>query len=247
VLIYLEPDVQEKLLTAFHFALNPGGYLLLGSAEGTARHDELFVPVSKRRHIFQRTGSGKRQPLELRALQPVFGDVRQVSARTTPGPTAASLGDQQLLEHFAPPAVVVRRTGQIVRLYGAMDRYIQLPTGDATLDVLTLAREALKPTLRAALNDAVRHDRQKVLEALDIEQEKIRSTVRITVRPLGPATVDRLWLIVFEELPPSTRVTVERPALAGRIWFNSSKPRSAERGSSSSSCWSNNSRAATRS
>ena len=115
----------------------------------------------------------------------MFGDVRQVSARTTPEPTAASLGDQQLLEHFAPPAVVVRRTGQIVQVMARWTS-IQLPTGDATLDVLTLAREALKPTLRAALNDAVRHNRQKVLEALDIEQEKIRSTVRSRSDPLVP-------------------------------------------------------------
>ena len=207
----------------------------------------MFVPVSKRRHIFQRTGSGKRQPLELRALQPVFGDVRQVSARTTPEPTAASLGDQQLLEHFAPPAVVVRRTGQIVRLYGAMDRYIQLPTGDATLDVLTLARDSVE-TDRSGRHSTTPSGTivRKSSKSLDIEQEKIRSTVRITVRPLGPATVDRLWLIVFEELPPPLASQVDGPALAGRIWFNSSKPRSAERGSSSS-CSSNNSRAATRS
>ena len=64
-----------------------------------------------------------------------------------PDVSLATLADQRLLEHFAPAAVVVRSSGQIVRFYGAMDRYIKLPTGEATLDVLTLARD-LKPTLR---------------------------------------------------------------------------------------------------
>ena len=47
VLIYLEPEVQEKLLALFHFALNPGGYLFLGSAEGVGPLEELFSPLSK--------------------------------------------------------------------------------------------------------------------------------------------------------------------------------------------------------
>ena len=145
----------------------------------------MFVPVSKRRHIFQRTGSGKRQPLEAPGASTGVWR-RSPGERKNTGTDRGQSWDQQLLEHFAPPAVVVERTGQIVQLYGAMDQCIQLPTGDATLDVLTLAREALKPTLRAALNDAVRHNRQKVLEALDIEQEKIRSTVRSRSGPLVP-------------------------------------------------------------
>jgi GAF domain-containing protein/two-component sensor histidine kinase len=89
-----------------------------------------------------------------------------------------------------------------------MDRYIHLPTGDATLDVLALARDTLKPSLRAGFHDAVRNNRQKVFEVADLNQTKVRATVRITVRPLGgPVPADYLWLMIFEELPASPRLT----------------------------------------
>lgn len=199
VLIYLEPEVQEKLLTVFHFALTPGGYLFLGSAEGVGPLDDLFAPVSKRRRIFRRLGPARRPPLEF-ATPLLAADDRRSAA--TPEPTIASVADRQLLDYFAPAAVVVRHTGEIVRFYGPMDRYIRLPTGEATLDVLTLARDALKPTLRATLHEAVRHNRQCVHEALDVKRDKGRATLRVTVRPLrGARTTGNLWLIIFEELP----------------------------------------------
>jgi two-component system CheB/CheR fusion protein len=208
VLIYLEPEVQAKLLALFHFALVPGGHLFLGGAEGVGPVDELFAPISKRRRIFRRLGPVKRPPLEFPAPSLAAG-TDPVAAKAPSEPTAASLADQQLLAHFSPAAVVVRRTGEIVRFYGAMDRYIRHPGGEATLDVLALARDALKPTLRAALHDAVRHNRQRVHEALDIKRDRGRATLRITVRPVrGSRTTENLWLMIFEELPaPPTAAT----------------------------------------
>jgi hypothetical protein len=85
---------------------------------------------------------------------PALTDAGRVGATIAAEPIVATLADQLLLDHLAPAAVVARSSGQIVR--GAMERYMALPKGEATLDVLTLVRDALKPTLRAALHEAVR-------------------------------------------------------------------------------------------
>jgi two-component system CheB/CheR fusion protein len=208
VLIYLEPEMQEQLLSLFHFALNPGGYLLLGNAEGVGPLDELFAPISKRWRIFRRLGQSVRPSLEFPAPAPAATDAGRVGARAASGANAAALADQLLLDHFAPAAVVVRSTGQIIRFYGAMERYIALPKGEATLDVLTLARDALKPTLRAALHEAVRRNRRTVLETPDLRREHARSILRVTVKPLdGRPSAERLWVILFEE--------IEQPAPLG--------------------------------
>lgn len=223
VLIYLEPDVQQKLLALFHFALAPGGYLFLGSAEGVGPLDELFASISKRRGVFRRIGPVKPPPLEFPTPQLALADADRGNAKGKPEPTAAALADDQLLRHLAPAAVVVRRTGQIVRFYGGMDRYIHLPKGEATLDIFTLARDPLKPTLRAVLHDAVRQKRKTVLDTLDIKRDKGRSTLRITVRPLrGQTTAESLWLMIFEELPSSPRAggrhaSGKQPALVRRL------------------------------
>jgi two-component system CheB/CheR fusion protein len=217
VLIYLEPEMQQRLLSLFHFALSPGGHLFLGSAEGVAPLEELFTPISKRRRIFQRLGQGARPPIDLPTVALAATDAGRVGAKGASEPSAATLADQLLLDHFAPAAVVVRSSGQIIRFYGAMDRYITLPKGEATLDVLTLARDALKPTLRAALHEAVRRSRQTVLETLDGGQARGRATLRITVKPLNDRrTVERLWVVLFEEIAPLARAAA-RKAPRGQV------------------------------
>jgi two-component system CheB/CheR fusion protein len=207
VLIYLEAELQQKLLSLFHFALNPGGHLFLGSAEGIGSLDELFVPISKQRRIFRRIGPMTRPPLELPLPTLAATDADRLTLKTASEPTLASLADQRLLEHYTPTAVVVRSSGHILRFYGALERYMSLPTGEASLDLLTLARDPLKPSLRAALHEAVRRDRQTVLEGLEVKLDRRRRTLRITVKPINaPKTIERLWLIVFEEAPPPARV-----------------------------------------
>jgi two-component system CheB/CheR fusion protein len=214
VLIYLEPEMQEKLLSVFHFALNPGGYLFLGSAEGIGPLEELFTPVSKRLRIFRRLGLAARPPLEFPVHPLGATDAGRVGAKVSSEPTVASLADQLLLDHFAPAALVVRSTGHIVRFYGAMERYITLPKGDATLNVLTLARDALKPALRAGLHEAVRKNRQTTLEALDARREQQRATVRVTIKPLNAhRPTEPLWVILFEKVIAPARIT---PQKAGR-------------------------------
>lgn len=202
VLIYLEPPVQEKVMGVFHFALNPGGYLFLGSAETTGPHEDWFAPVSRRGRIFRRIGSARRQPLEVPLPPSSVASRHRVARQALAEPTVAALAAHRLLDHFAPAAVVVRRTGEIVHFYGAMDRYITLPTGQATLDVLTLARDPLKPALRAVLQDAVRRNRRTALDTVDILPDQSGTSLRITVRPLDASmATERLWLMIFEEQP----------------------------------------------
>ena len=204
VLIYLEPQAQEKLLSLFHFALNPGGFLFLGSAEGIGPRDELFTSMSKLRRIFQRTGPASRRPLELPRWPLAATDAERLRTKPAAEPSLAALTDEQLLDHFTPAAVVVRSSGEIVRFYGGLEPYMKLPTGEATLEVLTLVRDALTPTVRAALNEAVRRNREIVLDTLDNKQARHPTTVRVTVKPVkAPKTIERLWLIIFEAVSPA--------------------------------------------
>jgi two-component system CheB/CheR fusion protein len=214
VLIYLEPDMQERLLSLFHFALNPGGCLFLGSADGVGRLVEIFTPTSVSRRIFRRIGPDARPPVGFPSPWLATAAAARVAKKAAPEASVAALADQLVLDHFAPSAVVVRSGGQIVRFYGSTKRYVALPTGEATLDILTMARDALKPTLRDALREAVRRNRQTVLETPDIRRDRARATLRITVTPLGGRqAAERLWLILFQEAPAVERIAAPK---AGR-------------------------------
>ena len=65
LLIYLTAEMQKKLIPLFHYSLNPGGILFLGSAETIGGFTDLFAPLSGRSRLFRRTGSTLRpEPLE---------------------------------------------------------------------------------------------------------------------------------------------------------------------------------------
>ena len=121
VLIYLEPDVQDKILDVFHFALKPGGYLLLGSAEGLGAHDDLFVPTSKRRRIFQRTVSATRPPLKFRAQYPSPENLPDVSTKIAPQPT---LPASQTINSWSISPPRRSSSDRPARSYGSMARWI---------------------------------------------------------------------------------------------------------------------------
>src|SRR5207249_3759107 len=117
LLIYLEPEVQKKVIALLHFALNEGGYLFLGPSETIGRQVDLFEPVSKKWRIYRRIGPHR----------PERVDFPIVSQETPPGEgkRAPAFGSAQvfdfahltqhlLLEAYAPAAVLINRTSEIL-------------------------------------------------------------------------------------------------------------------------------------
>jgi len=64
VLIYLNADLQKKLVPLFHYALRPGGFLFLGPSEGVAQSTELFQSLDKKSRIFRRKDTLTRPVVE---------------------------------------------------------------------------------------------------------------------------------------------------------------------------------------
>jgi len=200
VLIYLEPDIQRKLIALFHFSLNPGGYLFLGTAEGVGEGEDLFGTVSNRWRIFMRRGPSKRPVADVPL--PTIDVVRRhrQAAKDTLQPTLATLAERHLLTNLGPSAVIVNRAGQILHISGQMDRYLRLPTGTPTLDLATLAREPIKPILRAALHDGIRRRKRASFVTSFTGGRKSGGSLRISVSPLqGTPEEEGLSVVVFEE------------------------------------------------
>lgn len=128
-------------------------------------------------------------------------DIGPPAAKAAPEAIVPALADQRLLDHFNAAAVLVRPTGQILRCYGALGRYLQLPSGMPAPDVLKLARDVLKPTLHEVLREAVRQNRQI---ALDINDERRGEVLRITAKPVHPpGAAEGPWLLIFEQVAPA--------------------------------------------
>ncbi len=157
LLIYLQPEVQRKLISLFHFALNEGGTLFLGSAESIGQRDDLFEPLSKKWRIYRHTGVARRNAVDFPILPGKAARSPLLAAEAALWSDPVRLGplaQQVLLESYAPASVLIDRTYQILYFYGPTDRYLKQPSGAPTDDLIARAREGLQTKLRSALYEA---------------------------------------------------------------------------------------------
>lgn len=151
LLIYLTPPAQEKVLSLAHFALREGGYLFLGNAETIGQRDHMFECVSKRWRIYRRVGSGRSSMLDLAQWPIREGPPRDADAQ----PRLADIAIKSLAERFAPASVLIDSNYQVLHFHGPTEEFLTQPAGAPTFDLLSLAREGLRMTVRNAVHQAI--------------------------------------------------------------------------------------------
>ncbi len=193
LLIYLEPEAQDHVLSLAHFALREGGYLFLGSAESVGKRDHLFTTVSKRWRIYRRMGPPRSAAIDF-ADWPKRDDLL---ATPVPPPKLGDIATASLLANFAPASVLIDRNYRVLHFHGGTDEFLAQPTGAPTLDLLALGREGLRLTIRGAVRKTIESGEATVLHANPRYGEKAKS-VRITASPVaGGKDVDDLILVSF--------------------------------------------------
>jgi two-component system, chemotaxis family, CheB/CheR fusion protein len=204
VLIYLRPEVQENVLSLFHFALREGGILVLGASETVGAFADRFEPISKRQRIFRHLGRSR--PGEV-----VFPIAPGKDGRTTPAalrglePAAlrAKIGDlarQALLDAYAPASVLINARHEGLYYFGPVDRYLKVATGEASRDLLAMARDGLRTKLRAAVRQAGREQAGVVVRGAQVERNGNPVAVTISVQPV-PAEGEGFLLVSLSDEP----------------------------------------------
>ena len=207
VLIYLEPEVQKRVLNIFHFALRKDAHLLLGSAESNGGRDDMFQAVSKKWRIFHRIGSARMEPMTLAsgpAANLRHGTQAQPSSPVLPSSLAATVAQKLLLDHFVPAAILLNSQCEALYFCGPTDEFLMRPRGAPTLNVLTLVREGLRSRLQTTLREAVTQDLPATSDGATMKQGKGFVPVLITVTPVQNPELGRVFLVVFQfDLKPA--------------------------------------------
>ena len=157
VLIYLSPEAQEQILSLFHFALRGNGVLFLGSSETVGTLGDRFAPISKKHHIFRHIGRSRPGEVSFPVTANDYGRTSLPEAarkRATRHQPFGALAEQSLLAAYAPASVLINAHREGLHFFGATDRYLKVPTGEASQDILVMAREGLRSKLRAAIQRA---------------------------------------------------------------------------------------------
>ncbi len=211
LLIYLNAEIQNRVIPIFHFSLNPGGVLFLGSSENVTRHQKLFTPIDRKNRVFRRLETATRIipdfPLtaRARAVDPIgttFSEPAQVPRLSGP----VSRQAEAVAERYAPAYVVVDSQYDVLHFSGRTGRFLEPIAGAATLNLLNLVHRDLRIELRAALHRAVSEGQRVELNRLIIRTEDRTNGVNLVVEPIGTGDVTSL-IVVFQDtgtLPDGT-------------------------------------------
>ena len=204
LLIYLTPEVQKKLMPLFHYSLAPGGILLLGSAETVGTFTDLFTPVDNKLRIFRRTESVLRtEPISFPSSFSA-GPANGAEERPAPKPAASlqSQADQLVLQHYAPPTVLVNDKGDIFYISGHTGKYLEPAAGKANWNLFVMARESLRYELSSAFQKALRQKEKVKLTGLNLGADGGGQCVNVTLQRLDePGLLQGLVMIVFTDVP----------------------------------------------
>jgi hypothetical protein len=203
LLIYLSSEVQKKLMPLFHYSLNPGGILFLGSAETIGGHISLFAPVSAKAKIYRRSESDPPpEPVEFPAAFSAGAPLR-LEPPPAPKPTASlqSLADQLVLQHYSPPSVLVNDKGDILYISGKTGKYLEPAAGKANWNIFAMAREGLRHELTSAFQKTLRQRGTTTLRGLRVGTNGGQQFVDLSVQVLEePEPLRGLVLILFSEV-----------------------------------------------
>src|SRR5262249_7633676 len=141
VLIYLETDLQKRVLSLLHYALNPGGYLFLGISESSAAYPDLFKPINSH-HILQRVERVRPPWIDFALPHGVLaGSTMPAAVKPPLAPHRAACAAfvQLVLQEYAPAGALVNASGQVLCVAGPTGRYLQPPVGMFSTNVLDVA------------------------------------------------------------------------------------------------------------
>jgi two-component system CheB/CheR fusion protein len=217
LLIYLDADLQKRLIPLFHFALKPGGMLFLGSSEGVGDFDSLFNVLDRKAKLYQRKADplGSQRATLNRFLAPVSGPTLSSPLRgacrvASPAKLPLrELMEQALLRHIAPASALVSASGDIVYLHGRTGLFLEPRAGETGIqNILRMAREGLRPALSTALHNAVTATATSFAPHIRVKTNGHHTWVNVSVHPVTTSSAGEsdapdapLFLVMLEQAP----------------------------------------------
>jgi len=206
LLIYLKPELQKKLIPLFHYSLNTGGLLFLGSAETIGINGHLFEPLDLSARIFRQLHHSISPksidfPSAFSNTSLMLANLHETETKkSTYGMNLQLLADQYLIRNFTPAAVLTNPSGDIIYINGRTGKYLEPAAGKANWNIFAMSREGLGYELNLLFGAAIRQEGPVTKKGVVIEGNQEKQVVDLTVEQLKvPEALCDLILTVFRE------------------------------------------------
>ncbi len=203
LLIYLQAPLQKKVLRIFHYALVPDGHLLLGTSESVGDSPDLFSLIDRQAKLYRKKNIPSSATFDV-----AFGESapRGVSAAahlhtdTRPMANIQQLADRRVLERYGPPGVVINENLEVLQFRGRTGPYLEPLPGNASLNLLKLARPELVADLRAAVHRVLDTNAPVIVRRVPLLGADGQRHIEIEVLPLiDPETRSRCMVVAFSD------------------------------------------------
>ncbi|HYI97330.1 MAG TPA: CheR family methyltransferase [Bryobacteraceae bacterium] len=202
VFIYLNVNLQQRILPSLHYSLKPGGMLVLGSAETVGNRSDLFAVLNNENKIYTKNPVQSQPDIEMKFQEPYRKSSESGNREALPstGPAIADLefrAARILRDLYAPPGVVINRESQVLHFHGRTEFFLERVPGEASLNLLRLAKESLVHPLRRAIDLAFENNQVVHESGIEVRHSGETRPVRLTVIP----TADHIpaCLVLFEQ------------------------------------------------
>jgi two-component system, chemotaxis family, CheB/CheR fusion protein len=202
LLIYLNPELQNRVIPLFHYALRDPGFLFLGSSENVSRHARLFSTVDKTHRLFRRRAvADRRLPVfPLSAPNPARHK-HEGALRAAADGGLQAIAERKLLERYAPAYVVTNGEGDVLLTSGRTGKYLELPAGAPQNNLFSMARQGLRADLRAALHKASSTGHAAVQSNISLGTNGGRQKIDLHIQPMrADGGREALYLVVFQDI-----------------------------------------------
>lgn len=208
LLIYLNGEAQQKVISNFNYALNKDGILFLGPSESVGEFVDAFNVVDKKWKIFKCVKSTEfirrfvevhpiPRTLQLSNFETGIG-LKQLN--TSKSVNIVNLAEKELLDIYVPPSAIITDFGEILYIHGRLGNYLEPAQGKAKLNIVEMAREGLKFELNSSIQNAISKKSEIVVEGLRVKNNGGHIFINLNVKPLELETTKGLLIVSFEEV-----------------------------------------------
>ncbi|UII24187.1 CheR family methyltransferase [Fulvivirga ligni] len=213
LLIYIEPPLQEKILTYIHFSLNANSYLFLGSSETPGMLSNAFEEVNKKYKIYKNCMTTRiidvhrLNPFE-KSKKPTLEPIKKTSPRLLNETKIVSNFKDALLEDMIPATVFINESMDVVHVAGDVDKYIKLPRKQLTLNVLKMVDEQIYVSLSNAISKVKSHKKKFISPLVEYNYNDEKKYIKIVSKPYTEPNSKNSYIIVsFNELEHTTTIS----------------------------------------
>jgi two-component system, chemotaxis family, CheB/CheR fusion protein len=209
VMIYFNQPLQRQVMLTFHYALEPGGYILLGMSEGLRDYGDIFNTVDRKNKIYMKTGVNlpvSYEPPRTYLVTSTGGALRpaaiEMDNNVWPELELQRAADRIVLARFGPPGLIIDDHMNVLQSRGQTLQFLEIAPGAVTWNLMRVLRDSMANEVNVAVQRAIRENVPATATAVLIDDQDGEQHIQIDVLPITSAsTRPRCFLILFQTLP----------------------------------------------